>query len=390
MQCRAEVSHTICMDKKLTKKMAVVIGLLFLLIIFLMSFLLTKIDKKINQAENSAVETTEDSGKEGTESNSQSTDSAAEDSTEATEQSSEKMIDTTGMTTGERDKAVALTAADVYLSDKEGEQKSKIGNLSVSFNSNYAASASLTVSGLTMDAVLYNDGNDEDLKGVIGNIPLFAGITAPSSTEQCQTILEEYIPDGTGRTTEWEECGDYFIRKFSGYDTNDSCGVICYTIMPKKNSDSNMYVAVLAASKADPTITPLSEESFNSMIDPIAEIVPDSTLVNTDYESTVQELKDIAYYETANGESFGGLYELRKAARSWNEAVYGTDDPSTLTEEEQKEKYWEYNDPEGYNEVKYYEAAAKKEKKKAETEGNIKVVWDQSDTEGSEDIENND
>lgn len=375
------------MNKKLTKKMALIIGLFFLLIIFLISFLLTRIDKKINEVESSAAETTEMSDGVEASSSSQNADASTKDSTEATDQTSEETIDTTGMTTGERDKAAALAAADMYLSEKEGDQKSKIGNLSISFNSDYAMSASLTVSGLTMDAVLYNDGNDEDLKGVIGNIPLFTGMTTPSTTEQCQTILEEYIPDGTGRTSEWEECGDYFIRKFSGYDSDDNCSVICYTIMPKTNQESNVYVAVLAASKADDVITPLSEESFNSMINPIAEIVPDSTLVNTDYESTVQELKDIAYYETANGESFGGLYELRQAARDWNETVYGTDDPSSLTEEERKEKYWKYSDKEGYNEAKYYEAAAEKEKKKAETEGNIKMLWksNTADTEETED-----
>lgn len=369
------------MDKKLTKKMAILISLFFLLILFLLSFLLTRIDKKMNQTEDSTTQTTETSIEPDTE----NVDNASSESDAASDTAStEEVIDSTGMTTGERDKTAALMASDVYLSDKEGDQKTDVGNLSISFNSDYAMSASLTVSGLKMDAVLYNDGNEDDLKGVIGNVPLFAGITAPSTIEQCQEILEEYIPDGTGQTAEWEESDNYFIRKFSGYDTADSCGVICYTIVPKKNKDSNVYVAVLAASKADTTITPISEESFHSMIDPIAEMVPESTLVNTDYASSMEELKDVTYYETATGESFGGLYELREAARDWNETVYGTDDPSTLTEEERKEKYWKYSDPEGYREAKYYAAEQKKEEQKAATEGNIKIVSDDSDTETAE------
>ena len=71
-------------------------------------------------------------------------------------------------------------------------------------------------------------------------------------------------------------------------------------------------------------------------------------------------MEDIAYYETAKeDETFSGLYQLRKAARNWTETVYGTDDPSTLTEEERKDKYWQYLDPEGYREAKYYEAQEK-------------------------------
>lgn len=373
------------MDNKVTKKTVVIVGAIFLLIVFLLSFLFTRLDKKLNQMNNSAEETTESTEETPSASNSQDNENSSSEDTEAAVEPVTEGIDSTGMTTSERNKTAALIASDVSISDKEGDQKVNIGNLRVSYNSGYATSASLTVSGLTMNAVLYNDGNEDDLKGVIGNIPIFAGITAPNTTEQCQTILEEYIPDGAGRTAEWEESGNYFVRKFSGYDSDDSCGVICYTIMPKVNGESNVYTVVLAASKADGVITPLSEDSFHSMIDPVAEIVPESTLVNTDYESTVKELKDIAYYETANGETIGGLYKLREAARSWNETVFGTDDPSTLTEEERAEKYWQYSDPEGYNEAKYYEAKREKDEAKASTEeGNIKMTWKNSSADSTE------
>lgn len=348
---------------------------------FFLFFLLSKLDKKSNKTDASSTKTTEIEDTSSQHGSSSGSNTNGDNSGSAEEASSD-VVDTAGMTTKERNKAAALLASDIYLDSKQGSQHTNIGKIRVEYNSDYATGASLKVDGITMDAVLYNDGNQDDLKGVIGNIPLFVGIKKPDTTDQCKAILDEYIPDGTGRTAEWEEIDGFFIRKFSGYDTDDSCGVICYTVIPKTNSDTNLYVIVLTASKADTTITPLSEDSFHSMVDPVAALVPNSKLLITDYETAAKELKDIAYYETSNGESIGGLYELKQAARSWSEKVYGTDDPNTLTEEERKNKYWQYVDPEGYKEAQYYDA-----KEAAEERAGNSTQNDEDTSEGNSDVD---
>lgn len=361
------------MDKKLTKKMAAGILIAFVLIMALIFFLLSKVENHFAKSDEAATEvatekTSEIGSTDGSSNGSTDKTVALGGSTEDTSDSSSgtgssgssDTFDSTGMSTEERNQTAALLASDIFIDTTQGEQSSSIGRLNIGFHSDYAYGASLSVSGLTMDAVLYHDGDDNDLKGLIGNVPLFKNVSAPNTEAQCKKILEEYIPDGTGRTSDWEETDGFFVRKISGYDVNDSCGVVYYTVIPKEQGDSNLYAAVLTASKADGEITPISKESFHSMIDPLSQLVPNSKLINTDYESSISELEDIAYYETAKAdETFSGLYQLRKAARNWTETVYGTDDPSTLTEEERKDKYWQYLDPEGYREAKYYEAQEK-------------------------------
>lgn len=354
------------MDKKLTKKMAARILVVFILVMGLIFLLLSKIDHHMQASSDASTEaaTEENTGSSDTDTKNNTValggaDDLSDESSSAAS-SNDGTMNLAGMSTEERNKTAALMASDIFIDTKQGAQSNDIGKLSIRFDSDYAYGASLSVSGITMDAVLYHDGDQNDLKGLVGNIPLFQNVSAPDSVDQCKKILEEYIPDGTGKTSEWEEADGYFIRKISGYDNDDSCSVVYYAIVPKKQGDPNVYTIVLSASKADDIITPLSEKSFHSMVDPVAELVPDSKLINTDYKSSVSELKDIAYYETAKeDETFSGLYQLRKAARNWTETVYGTDDPSTLTEEERKDKYWQYIDPEGYREAKYYEAQAK-------------------------------
>lgn len=293
------------------------------------------------------------------------TESATESATEAGSETAEEAeeVDENGFT--EEEKEAYINAAnstfddniekDISIADDVGEQQKKIGNYYVDYNGSYATSGMILLDTYRINMIIYNDGSEDDVKGYVLAYPLMENMEKPTTVEQCQSILSELIPAGTGFSAVWEETDQFFIRMLSGYSADESASVISYIFVPKRIEEGNVYQVILTASKSGSTITPISEESFNSAVNMIADAVSDSKIFTTDYESVKESLVDVAYYETSTSDSVGGLTELAKAHRNYLETVYGTTDLDSLTEEEIDEAYWKYMDPRGYAEYQYYE-----------------------------------
>lgn len=344
-------------NKRKKNTQRVITALIFLTLIILLIFAIIK--KRTNQsAETNTAQTEKNT--DSTAGLGSTEEGSIDGSAESEDVSEGVSIDITDYTS-QMNYETALEEGAIEIDSNSGETYKKIGNFTIKFNADNAISGSLTLDDYTADVVLYNDGNEDDLKSVIAAIPAFKNAETPSTIETCQDILGEYIPDGTGTTAEWEETTYYYIRKVSGYDTDDKCAVICYALVPKNKSDDNVYFIVLTASKADDVITPLSEESYNSMLDPVKDFVTDSTLLPESYDAAKKELKDLAYYETSNGEAMGGLYQLRKWAKEYEESVYG-ENADELTEDEKKELFWKHIDQEGYEETQAKENEVVEEK----------------------------
>lgn len=245
--------------------------------------------------------------------------------------------------------------ADISVSDDTGSQEKKIGGYYVTYDGSYATSGTIMIDDLKINMIIYNDGNEDDVKGYFIAYPVMENVEKPTTIEQAQYILSEYIPAGTGYMSTWEETANFFIRMLSGYSTDDSAGIIQYTLVPKRTEEGNIYQVTLSASKSGTTITPISEKSFKSAMGALSEAASDSKIFTMDYDDVKESLVDIAYYETSTSDSAGDLASLKKAHRNYLEKVYGTYDLDSLTEEEIDEAYWKFSDPRGYAEYQYYE-----------------------------------
>lgn len=314
--------------------------------------------RAVNKANERAAEVTAEETTETTEGENKELGGAAEASTEEAEP-----VDENGFTAAQKEEYIKASQAtfdddvtkEISVNDDKGDQERKIGNYYVKYNGSYATSGSILLDTYKINMIIYNDGNKDDIKGYIIAYPLMENMEKPETIEQCQSILSEYIPAGTGVASAWEETDNFFIRMLSGYSSADSAGVITYTFVPKRIEEGNIYQVIFSASKSGTTITPISKESFASAVDAIHDAVSDSKIFVDDYDSIKESLVDIAYYETSTTDSLGGITELAAAHRNYLETVYGTTDLDSLTEEEIEEKYWKYNDPRGYAEYQYYE-----------------------------------
>lgn len=342
------------MDKKVSKKMIAILAIAFFALVFIINMILGKITDKVDEK----MSTLEEAVAESTEAD----ESTAED-TVATEEDKNKTVGQTGLTEEEfqeyKDAAKATLngEAEVTINDGEGEKETRIGSYTVDYDGSYASFGTINVAeeGITSKMVVYNDGDSNDVKGYFIAYPFMENVVKPTTIGQCKSILSELIPDGSGIESEWEEGDSFFVRKISGYSKDDNAAVIAYTLVPKSVGEGNIYQIIYTASKSDNTITPISEESFNSARDAVIAAVDDVELFETDYETTKEELKDIAYYETAATDSLGGIKDLKDAHKAYLEEVYGTTDVDSLTDEEKYERYWKYMDPTGYAEYQYYE-----------------------------------
>lgn len=281
----------------------------------------------------------------------------------STEAATEEPVDENGFTEAEKQEYIEASHAtfgddvekDISITDDKGEKELKIGNYYVDYNGSYATSGTIMISDYRIPMVMYNDGDEDDIKGFFLAYPIMENVEKPTTIDQCKSILSEYIPAGTGYSSVWEETDAFFIRLLSGYSTDDSAGIMSYTFVPKRIEEGNIYQIILSASKSGDTITPISEESFNSAVGAIKEAVNDSEIFLTDYDEVKDALINIAYFETSTSDSVGSIAELAQAHLNYLQQVYGTTDLSTLTDEEIDELYWKYTDPRGYAEYQYYE-----------------------------------
>lgn len=341
------------MDKENKKTKVVAVFILIVAVVLGVSVRYS--EKRYGTPENDVATTT-------TESSTTSSEAETKSSTEDTEANEAGELDENGMTAAQREEwQAALTTsydvedADISIASDEGAQQKKIGNYYVNYDGAYATSGSIFVNDIKVNMIIYNDGDENDIKGYVIAYPILSGVEKPTTIDQCKAILSELIPSGNGYEAFWEETDNFFIRLVSGYSQNDSAAVMVYTFVPKRTEEANIYQLVVSASKSGTTITPISEQSFDSIANTLAEAASDSEIFTTDYDEVKESLVDIAYYETSSSENLGDMQGLAASHRNYLMKVYGTTDLDSLTADEIDELYWKFSDPQGYAEYQYYE-----------------------------------
>ena len=224
----------------------------------------------------------------------------------------------------------------------------QIGNVTVEYLTEDATAGEGSVNQETMNSILFHDGTEGDLKGYMFAVSVDMGGVTNDTVEEAQDSVGEYIPVGSGIAYAWEETENAFVRKTEGYDNEAEGAYLFYTIVPKDGTwDDNLYSIVVTAYEGDN----IKESSYNSMLHPVQDYIPDSALLSLSYEDACAELEEVLKNKTATGASMGGLDELRDAHSQWLYDVYGVESEEeldALSEEEKADRLWRYRDPVGY------------------------------------------
>lgn len=348
------------MDKKLTKKQIIIIIVVAAIAIIIANILIGKgLDKASKYFQEDTAETTTETAEEAGEAK-----TADATITETEEEDEPTRAEELGVTQEEYDAYVDSgnaffpegTTGEVNVYDKDGLQQTTIGNYTVTYDGSYASNGDISFSyeDLSIDMLVYDDGDKNDTKAFFMAYPVMGNKFRPESIDAAKAVVTELVTEGAGTTSEWEETNNFFIRKYSGYDSNDLAAVIYYTLVPKKMTDENIYQIIFAASKAGTTITPVSEDSYNSIMDAVKEDVKDSKLIHLNYDALKADLNDIAFYESADNTD-SSLKALQDAYKTYLIDTYGTTDIDSLTEEEKELAEWKATDYEGYKEYMLYE-----------------------------------
>ena len=265
-----------------------------------------------------------------------------------------------------KESAEGSTGEDVSLEfHEEGSSsisETQIGSVTVKFHTDDAMVGEGTVLGEQMDSILFHDGIEEDMKGYMFATKVDYDGGTIDSIEAAQSSVSEYIPAGSGITSNWEETEEYFIRKATGYDNEADGAFIFYTVIPKSDRSDPFFYSIVAVGYENDLI---KESSYDSMMDAMYGHIPDSSLLDLTYDEACTELEEALYNQSGAGEKLGmnGVDELRDANMQWYHDVYGVDsmeEYEAMSEEEKKERYWKYKDPVGYAQMHEEEIAAEK------------------------------
>lgn len=231
--------------------------------------------------------------------------------------------------------------------DDEGYGEQQIGNLVIHYLKKDATAGRGEAAGAEVDAVSFHDGNVNDMRGYIFAVEALDTNTEVNTFDDAKNCVGEYVPDGSGISTKWEETGNFFVRKALGYDNSAQASFLYHTIVPKYGKyDCNIYSIVYVMDEK----RVIKKTSYQSIADSVSEYVPDSSFLAETYDEICDELEDVLQNKSATGDSMGGVNELREAADTYYEDVYGVskEEYEKLSEEEQMDLYWRYMDPIGY------------------------------------------
>lgn len=249
---------------------------------------------------------------------------------------------------------------------KAGYGKKKVGSIIIEFKTDDAVSGNGNAAGTSVDAVSFHDGNSDNLKGYIFAVKAMMNQESIESVEEAKDCVSEYIPAGSGITSDWEETDSFFIRRATGYDNESDAAFLYYTIVPKNQYvDTCIYSAVYILDENGP----VKESSYNSMSIPLSDYIPDSSFLIESYEDVYDELNLILNNWTSSEQELDGMRELRSASEQWYMDVYGVENEeeyNQLSEDEKADLYWRYKDPVGYSQVKEKEGGVPPKEKNIE------------------------
>ena len=200
-------------------------------------------------------------------------------------------------------------------------------------------------------SMMYTDGIYGDVIGAAFGIEAMDG-KYPKTETDAAAVVNEYIAEGTGALSAWEETKGYFVRELRDYTSSSKTSFISYTLVPKEEGKDNyVYLITFTAKGRGKSFRAVSENTFDALMDPLKALIPDSVFADMSYNRACALLKEIASDESATlTGSMSGVQELDEAANGFDTEVYGPDSEN-LSDDEKGELYQKYIDPQGYNEL---------------------------------------
>ena len=198
---------------------------------------------------------------------------------------------------------------------------------------------------------MYTDGIYGDVIGAAFGIEAMDG-KCPETETDAAAVVNEYIAEGAGALSAWEETKGYFVRELRDYTSNSKTSFISYTLVPKEEAKDNfVYLITFTAKGRGKSFRAVSENTFDALMNPLRTLIPDSVFADMSYNRACALLKEIASDESATlTGSMSGVQELDEAANGFDTEVYGPDSEN-LSDDEKGELYQKYIDPQGYNEL---------------------------------------
>jgi len=339
---------------------ATIIMLIITIILIILAIILTLRNHNKKNPENVTTESTEAATISETASE-ESTGNAAEGNTESSSSESSSGSSSESASTEITDSNLqAISDLTAHMKDYPANGESttiQAGNMSVTFNNKMANAKTGTFNGMKAVQIVYNDGNEAAVKGLLYALDPGISDQYPSSVDEAKAWVGEYLAAGTGESTSWDETEHYYINKSAVYDRETDSADVVYIALPKDSTDKDVYIIGYENSGKTTEGTPISESSYISMMQPFVEMVGNNKIANTDYDAAADELAQIKKDKTASGEIMESLKTLEQANEAYEKKVYG-ENADQLTEEEKEELYWKYEDPTGYAQAKEQENKA--------------------------------
>lgn len=258
--------------------------------------------------------------------------------------------ESSGSSTTEMDASALKTAMGIEDGDEQGNKT--IGKMTFHriHGTDYSQNGTFAKK-YKAGSMMYTDGIYGDVIGAAFGIEAMDG-KYPETETDAAAAVNEYIAEGTGALSAWEEANGYFVRELRDYTSNSKTSFISYTLVPKEEAKDNFVYLITFTSKGrGKSFRAVSENTFDALMNPLKALIPDSVFADMSYNRACALLKEIATDESATlTGSMSGVQELDEAADGFDTEVYGPDSEK-LSDEEKGELYQKYIDPQGYNEL---------------------------------------
>ena len=258
--------------------------------------------------------------------------------------------ESSGSSTTEMDASALKTAMDIEDSDDQGNKT--IGKMTFHriHGTDYSQNGTFAKK-YKAGSMMYTDGIYGDVIGAAFGIEAMDG-KYPETETDAAAAVNEYIAEGTGALSAWEEANGYFVRELRDYTSSSKTSFISYTLVPKEAAKDNyVYLITFTSKGRGKSFRAVSENTYDALMNPLKALIPDSVFADMSYNRACALLKEIAADESATlTGSMSGVQELDEAADGFDTEVYGPDSEN-LSDEEKGELYQKYIDPQGYNEL---------------------------------------
>ena len=256
------------------------------------------------------------------------------------------------------------------IEDLEQDSHMSVGNMEIYYVDADVKMTGDTVGDIFAGGLFYMENSIDRTKGLLAFTADQTLTWDLASVEEADAFLRSVQDDTDFLTSEWEECGNYFVKKSILYTYNEPPvnadpafvtegykeAAIQINAVPKSSStEPVIYTAMISVTgnTEEESYAP-KKTTFTSITEAMRSILPGCSLIPDDYVKTLSELRYVYYYGTT--ETDPSKLDPEKVRRNqWVIDTFGASmDGSTercfasLTDNEVKEYLLWVNDPKAY------------------------------------------